>query len=65
ELKAAGDARLRELRSKAVFTQILRRLRLGKVNKKQKEIKKRSAWASKKAGKWIKGFEEYLKEKED
>ncbi|KAI3871947.1 hypothetical protein MKW92_027254, partial [Papaver armeniacum] len=65
ELNAAADERLRELRSKAVFTPRLRRLTLTEVNKKQKKIQKRSAWASKNAEKCIKAFEEYLKEKED
>ncbi|KAI3835527.1 hypothetical protein MKX03_032073, partial [Papaver bracteatum] len=58
-------SRLRELRSKAVFTPRLRRLTPTEVNKKQKKIQKRSAWASKNAEKCIKAFEEYLKEKED
>ncbi|KAI3899037.1 hypothetical protein MKW92_034113, partial [Papaver armeniacum] len=59
ELNATADARLRELRSKAVFSpRPRRRLTLA-------EVKKRSAWASKKAEKWITGFQEYSNEKED
>lgn len=65
ELKAAAEESLRELRSKAVFTPRLRRLTLTEVNKKQKKLQKRLAWASKNADKWTKAFDEYLKEKED
>ncbi|KAI3871944.1 hypothetical protein MKW92_027251 [Papaver armeniacum] len=64
ELNAAADERLRELRSKAVGTPSLRPLTHAEDKKKQKKIEKRLAFASNNADKWIKGFEEYMQEKE-
>lgn len=53
------------MRSKAVGTPSLRRrLTLIEGKKRQRKIEKRLAWASNNAEKWIKGFEEYMAEKE-